>query len=106
MHNGYGSGDVTIRMGALGVGASLDGFAEVTVPQDAIYRRLDAQREEWIIDVDGTSIDIRLEVRPGTSQADLDDAHAIIDSIRLERRDNDRGFIVVFTITNDDWDSG
>lgn len=50
-------------------------------------------------------IAIRLEARPGTSQADLADAHAIVDSMRAEPWDNGLGFRLVFTLTNNAWDS-
>ena len=107
MHNGYGSGDVEIRMGAVPERTkSDDGASAVTVAgHDAIYRRIDAQRG---VDrrIRRTSVAIRLTARPGVSQADLDEAHAIVGSMRYERMDNDLGFRLVFTITTDDWDSG
>jgi hypothetical protein len=111
MHNGYGSGDVEIRFfhfDYVPKGTFSDGGATpVTVAgHDGIYRRIDAQREEWVVDIEGTTIAIRLTARPGTSQADLDEAHAIIDSIRTEPKDNHLGFRLVFRITTDDWDSG
>ena len=108
MHNGYGSGDVEIRMGAVPERTkSDDGASAVTVAgHDAIYRRFDAQREEWIVDMRRTSVAIRLTARPGVSQADLDEAHAIVGSMRYERMDNDLGFRLVFTMTTDNWDSG
>jgi hypothetical protein len=51
-------------------------------------------------------IDISLTAEPGTSQPDLAEAHAIIDSIRAEPSDNNLGFRLVFTLTTSDWDSG
>ena len=107
MHNGYGSGDVEIRFVVVPEGSASDDEAtEVTLAgHDAIYR-LNAGREEWIVDIEGTTIAILLTARPGTSQADLDDAHAIIESMRHEPRDNRLGFRLVFRIPSDDWDSG
>jgi hypothetical protein len=61
-------------------------------------------RSGW--STEGTSVAIRLEARGLTSQADLDEAHAIIDSMRAQKRDNGLGFRLLFTLTTDDWDSG
>ncbi len=55
---------------------------------------------------EGTTMTIRLVVKQGTSQADLTEAHAIIDSIRTELGDYLRGFRLVFTLPTNDWDSG
>ena len=108
MHNGYGSGDVEIRIEVVPGGPITDdGATAVTVAgHDGIYRRIDARLEEWIVDIQGTTIAIRLKARPGTSPTDLAEAHAIIASIRAEPRDNVVGFRLVFTLTTNDWDSG
>lgn len=107
MHNGYGSGDVEITIGTAGGTVSGLGGTPVTVAgHDATYRRVDARREEWLVDIEGTTYYIRLLAEPGTSEADLAEAHDIIDSMRTEPRDNDLGFRVVFTLTTDEWDSG
>jgi hypothetical protein len=108
MHNGYGSNDVEIRLGRPPREAIIGGAGTaVTVAgHDGIYRRIDDLREEWVVDIEETTIVIHLSARPGTSQSDLDEAHAIIDSLRAEPRDNDVGFRLVFTLTTDDWDSG
>jgi hypothetical protein len=106
MHNGYGSGEVDIRIVQVPEGGITDGAAAATVAgHDGLHRRIDAQRKEWIVDIEGTTIAIRLNVRPAASQADLDDAHAIIGSMRTEPRDNDLGFRLVFTLTTNEWDS-
>jgi hypothetical protein len=108
MHNGYGSGDVEIRIEIVPQTDSLDGGSSaVTVAgHDASYRRIDGLREEWIVDIAETRIRIRLSARPGTSQADLADAHEIIASMRAESQDSDLGFRLLFTLTNSEWDSG
>jgi hypothetical protein len=108
MHNGYGSGDVEIRIEvAPGVPIADDGATPVTVAgHDGIHRRIDARLEEWIVDIEGTTIAIQLEARPGTSPTDLAEAHTIIESMRTEPQDNDIGFRLVFTLTTNDWDSG
>ena len=118
MHNGYGSGDVDILVWETGDSRDFfddvpvapvtdEGATAVTVAgHDGIHRRVDASREEWIVDIEGTTIVIRLKAEPGTSQADLAEAHAIIDSMRTEPVDNRFGFRLVFTLSTDDWDSG
>lgn len=107
MHNGYGSGDVEIRIDVVRDDAIAGGGTPVMVAgHEGTYRRLDAGHEEWMIDIEGTTIAIRLMTRPGTSQADLADAYAIIGSMRTEAHDNPRGFRLLFTLTTDDWDSG
>ena len=84
-----------------------EGATAVTVAgHDGIHRRLDASREEWVVDIEATTIVIRLIAGPGTSQADLVEAHAIIDSMRTEAMDTRLGFRLVFTLSTDDWDSG
>ena len=107
MHNGYGSGDVEIRVEQVPEGGITDGATATTVAgHDGIYRRIDPRNEWWIVDIEGTTIAIRLAAEPGTSQADLAEAYTIIGSMRTEPWDNDRGFRLVFTLTTDDWDSG
>jgi hypothetical protein len=108
MHNGYGSNDLEIRIAVLDGGVVPDDAAEATTVggHDGIYRRVAALREEWIVEIEGTVIAIHLTVRSGVSDADLAEAHAIIDSMRTEAADNDLGFRLIFTLTTDDWDSG
>ena len=110
MHNGYGSGDVEIQINpAAQWPINDDGATGVTVAgQDGIYLRseIDPGKETWYVDIEGTRIAISLTAKAGTSQADLEEAHAIIDSIRVEPYDDRDGFRLVFTLTTDDWDSG
>lgn len=108
MHNGYGSGDVSITIQALAVDPSSAGgaVAATVAGHDGFYRRVSDELEVWIADLEGTTIRIGLEARPGTSAADLAEAYAIIDSMRTEPRDNVYGFRLVFTLLTDDWDSG
>ncbi len=112
MHNGYGSGDVDITFRAVPEQALTEALTDegaTTVRfagHDGVYRRIDARQEEWIVGIEGTMMEIRLVARPGTSQADLAEAYAIIDSIRTELGDYPRGFRLVFTLSTNDWDSG
>ncbi len=108
MHNGYGSGDVEIRIEVVEeIPTPADDATLVTIAgHEGTYRRLDDRHEEWIVDIERTTLAIRLTAEPGTSQADLDEAHAIIDSMWTEPRNNDFGFRLVFRLATDDWDSG
>lgn len=119
MHNGYGSGDVEIYMFAKPTEpAPADTTAVTVAGHEGTYRRIDPQQderavdrgfvlgEEWIVDIDGTTVVIHLVAREGTSRADLADAHAIIDSMRYEPQTNALGFSLVFRLTNSEWDSG
>jgi hypothetical protein len=106
MHNGYGSGDVDIQIHRGPSATGDDGTAVTVGGHDAVHQQIDAESETWTVDVDGTTIVIRLDAEPGTSEADLAEAHAIIDSMRTEPEDTNLGFRLVFTLTTDDWDSG
>jgi hypothetical protein len=107
MHNGYGSGNLEIRIEVVRGPPTDDGATAVTVAgHSGMYRRIDAQQEEWIVDIEGTTIAIRFTARPGTSQAELAEAYAIIGSMRTEPQDTDLGFRLVFTLTTNNWDSG
>lgn len=108
MHNGYGSGKVRITIETHRNGRTTDDGAKPTTiaGQDGTYRRIDARLEEWVATIEGTTVAIRLEARPGASKADLAEAHAVIESMRTKPQDNDLGFMLVFTLTTDDWDSG
>jgi hypothetical protein len=108
MHNGYGSGDVDIRIDVgPEVAISDDGGMPVSVAgHNGIYRQVTARQEDWTVDIDGTPVAINLVAATGTSEADLTEAYAIIDSIRTEPSDNDVGIRVIFTVTTNDWDSG
>ena len=108
MHNGYGSGDVEIRID-IGSADLTSGNASTTViiaGHDAIYRGTVGGHETWIVNIDGTTIVIELRAKPGTSPADLAEAHAIIGSMHTEPQNNHLGFRLVFTLTTNDWDSG
>ena len=108
MHNGYASGDVSVRIRVVSETPDPnDGRTAVTVAgHDALYRRIGARAEEWIVGIQGTTLAIRLEAEQGTSDADLDEAHAIIESMRTQPQDTKLGFRLVFRLVTDDWDSG
>ena len=127
MHNGYGSGDVEITMGIVFPLAAIpdDATAVTVAGHTGIYRRIDPGQgewtvgvlqnrgdatdvlwEEWVVDIEGTTIAIHLRAKSGASEPDLADAHGIIESVRYETSSGRLGFRLVFMLTTDDWDSG
>jgi len=110
MHNGNGSGNVEIRIDVEDVvpeeGITDGATTAIVAGNDGIYRRIDAQGEEWIVEIEGTTIAIRLTAALDSSPADLSDAHGIVGSMRTAPCDNKIGFRLVFTLTTNDWDSG
>ncbi|MFN8234438.1 MAG: hypothetical protein U0V56_13565, partial [Actinomycetota bacterium] len=76
MHNGYGSSDVKIYLRVLSAGSVPGEGAVIAVAgHEGIYRRIDARRERWIVDIAGTTISVRLKAEPDASRVSLDDAH-------------------------------
>ena len=108
MHNGYGSGDLEIRIDSFPEAAIKDDGANPVILAGRLgtYRRVDARQEEWVVDIEGTTVFIQLTTRPGTSEAELAEAHAIIEGMRTAAKDNRLGFTLVFRLTTNDWDSG
>jgi hypothetical protein len=108
MHNGYGSGEVAIHVqGASEAPVPKEGRTAVTFAgHDGLYRRIGARTEEWIVPIQEVTLAVRLEAKQGATQADMAEAHAIIESMRTEPRDTNLGFRLVFTLATDDWDSG
>ena len=108
MHNGYGSGDVEIRIQRVPANPIPDGGGTpvIVAGHDALYRTIGARFEEWIVFIEGKTINILLNAKPGTSATDLAEAHAIITSMRTEPRDTALGFRLVFRLSTNDWDSG
>jgi len=118
MHNGYGSGNVAITFRVDAEQPVSAGATAATIAgHSGVYRRViepdpsaaiaDLPRfEEWNVDIDGVSVAITLYARPGTPDADLAEARAIVQSIRYEPEANPLGFRLVFTIATASWDSG
>jgi len=72
---------------------------------DATHWQIDARREEWVVDIEGTTFSILLRARPGSTDAEQTAAHAVIESIRKGPQAEDPGFILTFTLPSG-WDSG
>jgi hypothetical protein len=120
MHNGYesGSGDVNVTFdGDPGRLVPHRGNTAVTVAgYEGTYRRftMDASAgylgglpaEEWMVDIEGTTVTIRIVAEPRARDTELAEARGIIQSIRVEPRDNALGFRLVFTLQTGAWDSG
>ena len=62
--------------------------------------------EQWMVDIQGTTVTISLHAGPGAPPSEVDEAHEIIESIRAEPRDDPYGFRLLFTLTTGTWDSG
>ena len=62
--------------------------------------------EEWMVDIQGTTVTILLIEEPRARETELAEAHDIIDSMRAEPQDNELGFRLDFTLTTNTWDSG
>jgi hypothetical protein len=92
MHNGYkpGSGDVTFLFeGVAGELIPHRGETAVTVAgHEGTYRRFiksggwmnGLPAEEWMVDIQGTTVTITLAEGPKALEAELTEAHEIIDS--------------------------
>jgi hypothetical protein len=122
IHNAYspGSGDVTILIeGVQGRLIPHRGQTAVTVARcEGTYRRFigDPGRlagitergpvEEWMVDIQGTTVTISLAANPGAPEAEVAEAHQIIESIRSEPQDSVLGFRLIFTLKTNTWDSG
>jgi hypothetical protein len=108
IHNGYKSSDVQITVATLpelmvpAEGATPD----VVAGHDGLYYRAGRNREEWFVRIEGHWIVIGVTWGRYSSPVALADAEAIVASMRTEPRDNALGFRLVFTLTNNDWDSG
>ena len=121
IHNGYppGSGDVNIVMrGAPGRLIPHRGQTTVTVAGlEGTYRQFIGENspaswmnglptEEWMVDIQGTTVTILLIEEPRARETELAEAHQIIESMRVEPQDNELGFRLNFTVTTNTWDSG
>lgn len=108
MHNGYGSADVTIFIERLsGTPDVGDGWTPTTFAgHEARYRRTSGLAQEWRVEIEESWISVRFTRQPGTSRADLDDAYAILGSMRTQGRPTALGYRLVFALPNGDWDSG
>lgn len=121
MHDGQsrGSGDVNIVIrGVPGRIIPHRGRTAVTVAgYEGTYRQFIGENnpagwmdgfptEEWMVDIQGTTVTILVIEEPRARNAELADAHRIIESIRMEPQDNELGFRLDFTLTRNGWDSG
>lgn len=63
------------------------------------------RKELWIVDIGTTRVAITVAAEPSTTEADLAEAYAIIESIRNEPKTHGAGVRLTFTLPNG-WDSG
>lgn len=62
-----------------------------------------ASCEQWMADIQGTTVTITLCVELGAPAHESVEAHGIIDSIKIESRDADAGFRLVFALPTRHW---
>ena len=117
MHNAYepGSGDVEIIFeGDPGRLIPHSGQTAVTVAGcEGTYQSFNGEVmgrrgawEQWMVDIQGTTVTISLTAGPEASETEVAEAHEIIGSIRAQPRDDTFGFRLLFTLTTGTWDSG
>lgn len=126
IHNAYspGSGDMTILIeGEIGRLISHRGQTKMTVAGcEATYRRFDGEDggedslsgdfaeggtvEEWMVDIQGTTVTISIAAKPGAPEAEVAEAQEIVQSIRAQPQDTPLGFRLILTLTTNTWDSG
>jgi hypothetical protein len=117
MHNAYkpGSGDISIVIdGAAGSVLPHEGTSVTVFGYEGSYLRYTgdpnagrrASCEQWMVDIQGTTVTIKLCAKPGAPADEIVEAHDIIESIRVEPWSGDLGFRLVFTLTTNTWDSG
>jgi hypothetical protein len=118
MHNAYkpGTGDISIVIGGdAGTIEPHEGTSVSVFGYEGSYLRSTgdtttggprAECEQWMVDIRGTTVTVRLCARPRAPADEIVEAHAIIESMRVEPQDSDLGFQLVFTLTTNTWDSG
>ena len=75
---------------------------------DATYQELHldgTRREVWIVDIEGRSVTIELEVGPGSVARGIAEARAIFQSIQIEPESGASEYRLLFTLPFG-WDSG
>jgi hypothetical protein len=58
--------------------------------------------ELWKVDIEDSRVVITVQAQPSSTEAELAEAHAIIESIRIERSETPAGFRLIFTLP-DGW---
>ena len=125
IHNAYspGSGDLNLLIeGETGRLISHRGQTTMTVAGcEATYRRFDAEEggentvsylaeggtvEEWMVDIQGTTVTISIAAQPGAPADEVAEARQIVESILAEPQDTPLGFRLILTLETNTWDSG
>ena len=106
MHNGYGSGDVTLNIERV-EGPAPGGWTPTTVAgRPGAHRQLNEFQDVWRVEIHGTALEIRLTTRPDTNHSEIEEGRAIVASMYTEKRPTELGWRLVFILTTNDWDSG
>ena len=94
--SGRGSGKVPLEQGPSKVWSVernqglTDQRAERSRPQELPKGTDGVRTEIWLVDIDSTRVTFTVEAQPGTTAAELAEAHAILESIRSEPTDGAR----------------
>jgi len=112
MHNHYsqGHGDVYVDVSRERLGRLVPHHGQpVTVfGYEGTYRRFTSKgrtREEWMVDIRGTTVTLGVLEQRESPQTELAEAHEIIESIRVEvpAETGALGFRLIFTLTTNNW---
>lgn len=108
IHNGYATGHVALTVDRVhGPPDARDRWTPAIVAgHEGLHQQSGARRQEWRVDIKGTTLLLRLSAKRRARQAELDEANAIVASMLTQDRPTRLGFRLVFTLTTDDWDSG
>jgi len=98
------SGECVIVAGHEGTYRRFTGQGSSALSRSPVDR--DDAVEEWVVDIEGTTIVITLVADPLTPKAEVADAHEIIESFAVDPAAGDLGFRLIFTVPTDTWDSG
>ena len=113
MHNatGQGSGHIAIVVDAVpGHLAPHEGTSVTVFGYQGSYQRYTgalpavapgASCEQWMVDIQGTTVTIKVCAEPEAPAEEVVEAHDIVESIRVEPSGR-----LVFTLTTSTWDSG
>jgi len=92
--NAYESGPTAVTV------AGYEGtYQELPISADGI------RTQRWIVDIEDRRVTITVMAYPGTTAAQLAEAHAIIESIRIGPQETGAGMRLIFTLPAG-WDSG
>jgi hypothetical protein len=88
----------------------MPGHVAVVAGYEGTYRKqpvgppTGARDEVWVVGIEVTMITIAVSAETGVTEAELAEAHAIVESVRTEPWETQAGFRMIFTLPPG-WDS-